>query len=284
MQFTIFQSTEPILLDASPDGLWNLLEIILIFAFLAVGVFFFVKYSRGKATAPASVNLFNIGYGFFFIFTGINQLLYMADGIPNFIPALDIFLTDGEISVNLFFVETPLRTQIMFMMVLLIWSVTPVIYAIEKYLKNRPQTPIFKYSMGVGIIFTGIVIYFFVINRYLAPGGFSGTHLVYEGETTTLTGQVINILFIVIALLVILDSLLLIWNFIIFYFIMIIKSTGAMRTKAVLIFLGFLFLYGGLAGGNLLKPDLIGYAILIGPITFIIGMILLVIGFNKKIL
>ena len=73
------------IVDASPDGLWNIAQTLLIFLFLAVGAFFLFKYFRGKETELKSANQINIGYGFFFIATGLNQLVYAITSVLGFL-------------------------------------------------------------------------------------------------------------------------------------------------------------------------------------------------------
>ena len=77
-------------------------------------------------------------------------------------------------------------------------------------------------------------------------------------------------------------------NFIIFYLILAHQSPkGPLKTKALLIFFGFLLFYTALIAGNGSKYSLDeiynGWLILLGPIGFIFGNIILIWGFNKKV-
>ena len=88
-------------IDLTPAGLWNLYQILLLFLFLAMGIFFILKYCRENQKELKSLNQINIGYAIFFIASGLNQFVYIIALVPNFWPAVDEFI--GQTSITLFF-------------------------------------------------------------------------------------------------------------------------------------------------------------------------------------
>jgi hypothetical protein len=270
-------------ISMTPTGVWNLLAIILTLVFIGVGFYFLAKFLQNKENSQESTNKFNIGYAFFFWATGLNQFLYICDDIVGLAPTLDLFLSNGELYLYIGAIAISIKTQILLMISLLILSATPLSKSIDLYLKNHPKAPVYKLSLAAFILSSIIFIIFFVINRFNAPGGLTGPEISFTGDTSTSIGQIINILLIIAAIYIFIVTLILIWNFFIFYLILAMKSISSMRVKSLLIFFGILILYIGLFVGNLLKPDLEGWSILFGPILFLIGMIVLIFGFNKKV-
>jgi hypothetical protein len=272
-------------IDGTPMGVWNLLELVLTIVFFLIGFYFIAIYFKARKNAIASVNQFNIGYAFFFWANALNQLIYIVDEIPGLVPQLDLFLSEGEVVLYLgTLLIFPLKTQIVMMLFLLFLSIVPLMRFIELYLKNNQKMPVFKLSV-VGIILLAIIfVVFFMINRAIAPGGFTGPDVLYQGGTSSVPELILNFVLVVISLFIFVVTLLIVWNFFIFYLQFAFKTIGAMRAKSLMIFVGILLLYTGLGVGNLLKPDLTGWAILMGPIMFLMGMIVLIFGFNKKVL
>jgi hypothetical protein len=270
--------------NTTPIGVWNILEVLLTLIFFLMGFFFLVKFMNGRSSGLESTNRFNIGYAFFFWANAINQLIYIAESIPELFPRFNSYIYKGTYYLFVFeFEPIALKTQIILMVLLLLISIGPVMSSIELYLKNRKNQPLFKATMFGIVVLSLIFMIFFIYLRAIHPEGITGPDLLYTGQVETAGGIVTNILLIFVALYILVLMIILIWNFVIFYLILAIKSApGAMRNKSLLIFFGIMALYGGLMVGNLLRPDLTGWTILMGPIAFLIGMILLVIGFNKK--
>ena len=173
------------------------------------------------------------------------------------------------------------------MIILIFLAIVPLMYPLDKYVKNRPKTPVFKISLITLIIQIVGYCWLYIINRILAPGGITGSQLIYDGDVSTGIGQVENVFFLIFVVFQILILLLLMWNFVVFYFILAIKSpTGVLRTKSILIFVGIMLLYLALFVGNVYVPTMriyhLGYLILLPPITFVIALLLIFAGFNKR--
>lgn len=277
----------------TPYGLWNIMEFILTALFFTQFLYFFHKYRKEKKNgAMSSVCQFDLVYAIFFLATTINQIFYIMDTIKDLAPKFDFFISNGDMLIYLGSIEISLSNQNIQMLVLLFLALSPAMYPIEKYLQNKSKPLIFYLACIATILLMCLYLGVFVIGRALAqPDGFNGEILVFSGENTTMLGKVMNILLLTIALYTILVALIVILNFIFFYLILAIKTTGPLRTKALLIFIGFLLFYGALIIGNGLKskfddPDefLGGWLMLGGPIAFLIGNAILFLGFNKKVM
>ncbi len=273
-------------IDGTPEGVWNLMEVILTVIFFFMGFYFFKKYKTGKEEGIKSQNDFNLGYAFFYWAIVLHQFFFFTDSIPNFIPPLKNFLSNGEFYLYISGLDRiGLKTQIVLMIVLLIVSATPLMKSIEKYLQQRENVPVYKATYAAGIMLTIVFIIFFVVNRGIAPLGFEGQELKYVGGTDGTPGKIINWFLIIFCIYILIIAIIIVYNILVYWLILTIKSPkGAFRVKSLLIFLGVLTLYIGLFVGNLLRPDLEGWLILIGPIFFLVGMVLLIIGFKKEIL
>jgi hypothetical protein len=260
------------LIDGSPDGLWNLLETILTVLFFAIGFYFLSKYYKDRGKDVQSVNVLNIGYAIFFWGTGINQFVYLINYNPEIWPTIDNFIGTGNFYMWLGSTETTieLNTQVMSMILIMFLTVLGLLYGQDKYLKNDEKLKVFKLVILTTIfIIIPEFVWYFIINRDAL-----------EGQTLA-PGE--NIFLMIINGFAALVLAVIIWNLIIFYFIMAVKSPkGFMKTKASLIAFGIFLLYFGLFGGNLGKNFLDGYLILLGPIIFFIGLLSLFIGFNKE--
>ena len=218
-----------------------------------MGIFFILKYCCENQKELKSLNQINIGYAIFFIASGLNQFVYIIALVPNFWPAVDEFI--GQTSITLFFgsnLPFPLLNQYMIIVILFILSIGPQMYPMDKYIKNRPKVPVFKISMIALILQIGIYLWLFIVNRALAAGGISGSNLLFEGDISSMLGQVWNILLIIYCIFQIFVLLLIMWNFVIYYLILAIKTpAGIVRTKSVLIFIGIVLLYLSLFVGNI---------------------------------
>jgi hypothetical protein len=264
----------------TPELLWNICELILTILFFAFGFYFLSKYMKEKDNDVKSVNLMNIAYAMFFWGTGVNQFLYLVDNIPEIWPTVYNFIGTGGFEIYLFTDDLPIdiNTQVVVLVLVTFLSTLGLVYAQDKYIKGNDKVPVFKLILLTEIfIIIPEFVWYFIIGRINAP----------EGQILSYTSCVDcteNIFLLIINAIATFVLVILVWNIIVFYIIMAFKSPkGHMKTKSSLIAMGILLLYGGLFGGNLGSNFLEGYLNLLGPILFFIGLIILFIGFNKKI-
>jgi hypothetical protein len=268
----------------TPDYVWNLLELILTIVFLVVGTGFFIKFYREHETAPKSLNQFDLGYAFLFWAITINQFVYLTDSIPDLLPNLHSYFSEGEFVLFLGVTDFYIKTQLIAMIILLLLTFTPIMQPIERYLKNKEKPKIYYVSIVALILSSIVFIFLFFINRYIAPGGLTGADILNKGQVETIGGQILNVVMIILTIYIVLITLVLIVSFIGIYLKLAIKSPGAMRTKALYIFIGVVTVFVGFFFWNLAKNEMEGWIILGGPITFLFGMVLLIIGFTRKII
>lgn len=283
----IFQTIDPV-----AQLLWEILEVFLTLVFLGQGIYFLKKFIKEKEDSNLiSLAKIDFGYAIFFFMTTINQFIYLADyNLWGLTPQLDNFFSHGTFRIFFYIggIYFDLDNQIFMMIILFFYSLTPIMYPLEKYIQHKEKTPIYKLAWITTALITFLYVLIYIIGRGLAPSGFNGTELLWSGEITTTLGNIINIIFVVIMCLTLLTLLFLILNFVIYYLVLALKSPkGPLRSKSLLIFLGFIFFYGALVLGNGLKSEIEevfgGWLILSGPIGFFIGNIILIWGFNKKV-
>ncbi|MBD3351481.1 MAG: hypothetical protein GF364_08335, partial [Candidatus Lokiarchaeota archaeon] len=240
--------------------LWEILEVVIFVLFIVQGVYFLRKYFKEKDGELESIAQIDLGYAVFFFMITLNQFIYLADyDLWNLFPILNQFFTFGEYEIFFYIGDLSfgLDHQIYLMIVLFFYGFTPIMYPLEKYIMRKEKTPIFKMSLISTIILTGIYIWIFVIGRALAPAGFSGDQILWQGEIDTLPGNIINIIFLIVALFGMITLLQEISNFVQYYLDLAVKSPkGPLKTKALLIFFGFCLFYGALVIGNGTKHQL----------------------------
>ncbi|MHA1338885.1 MAG: hypothetical protein ACTSRZ_02775 [Promethearchaeota archaeon] len=281
------------ILQISPmaDFAWNLSELMILILFIIQGIYFFNKFLKERRGELKSLAQIDFGYSIFFFMSALNQLIYLMDAnIFGWFESADFFISHGSFHIYVYITSEGigLKNQIVLMIVLFFYSLVPITYPLEKYVQQKEKLLKFKFGLIMTIILTILYVIVFVLGRYLAPGGFTGSDILWTGEINTIIGNIINIIVIIIALLSIISLFQLLSNFVAYYLELAKKSPkGPLKTKALAIFFGFILFYGALVIGNGLKPDLEkfanGWMALLGPIGFVIGNFVLIYGFNKKV-
>lgn len=270
----------------SPLGIWNIFEIIIFFAFIAQGIFFVVNYKRQKTQgASKGFQQITIGYAFFFFANAANQFVYIFDSIRDLWHPVSAFIYSGEFFLYLGSIAISLKTQIVLMVMLLFFGVNPVIKPLELYIENRAKAPVYKMGTIGLILCAAVFVVFLLVGRIFSPTGPIGDRLLWADTLSWPGGLVINYGLLAVMLYIIVVMLLIMAKFVGHYLVMSIKSPpGALRSKALIIFVSFLLFYGALFIGNGLKDvETQGWLILGGPITFLVASLVLMYGFNKKI-
>jgi hypothetical protein len=206
--------------------------------------------------------------------------MYLQLNNPEIIPIMANFVRTGNIDL-FFFTEDliiDINTQVVLLTFFVFLSVLPMMYALDKFLRNRPNVPIFKLTLfGMFGLILPVLVVCFIVNRIYAP---SGSTLAFTGCPWCWQNFVLMAFIIGITII----FFILIRNFVIFYIQLAIKlPKGAPKTKTSLIAGGILLMYLGLFGANLLKNSLNGtIGMLMGPVVFIISLLILFAGFNMK--
>ena len=92
-----------------------------------------------------------------------------------------------------------------------------------------------------------------------------------------------QVFILILALVFVAGFITSIFVFIGLYLNIAIKSTGIIRKKGICVSLGILLFFIAVLGGNLTRYAFIGTPLeLIGPIALLIGLIIMVYGFNLK--
>jgi len=249
------------------SGIWLVLEWIIFIMMVGPAPLFFVsKYRKDKAKGNKGGAAFNLGYFFFFIFTALNQLIYIIDATSEYSAAIgwDQILDAEIISTVLF--DFALKSQIILMLCLFFWSFVPIMFPIEKYIRKSEMYPI-TILLLIGAITSAIL--WFVFCYLLIP------------QPLELIG--LQIIIAIILLISVVGLLISILAFLYFYLKVAISSTGAVRKKAFLVTFGIFFIYFSLIGGNLTRPNVTDTPFeLIGPICLILGIVILIYGFKLK--
>jgi len=271
---------------------WEVLEFIILILFIFQGIYFLIKFFKEKKKNLKSLSQIDLGYSIFFFATALNQLVYLFDAnVFGWFPNANFFISNGEFNVYIYIsnIELGLKNQIILMILLFFYSFVPITYPLEKYIQQKQKLTKFKFSLLITIILTIFYLVIFVLGRYLSTEGFKGIQIKWSGEINTIGGNILNIIIIIIAILTLISYFQLLINFIGNYIIIAKNSPkGALKTKSLSIFFGFLLFYTALIAGNGFKGELEnvlnGWGILIGPIGFILGNFILIYGFNKKVI
>jgi len=246
---------------------WLILEwIIFILMIGPLPLFFFSKYRKDKAAENKGGAAFNLGYVLFFVFTSLNQLVYLIDANSAYQEAVgwvEILVIDVEFPLLL---GLNLDSQIVLMVFLFFCGFLPIMFPVEKYIQKWEKYPITKLVI-IGAIGTGLLWLLFCYLQLPQP-------------IDSIPYQIVNAVLLLLGLVGFLISFL---AFIRFYLKLAIASTGAIRKKSLIITFGILFMYVSLIGGNLSRNNFIGTPLeLLGPVLLILGIIILIYGFQIK--
>ncbi len=226
------------------------------------------------------------------------QIIYCIDNIPiidQWIPLnnydllhfLQNYFSNGVFIIDYYIVDFPLTHMSMLQMSTFVMSFLFIMYPIEKYLRNRERKTMF-YIVILTSIYTNIIyIIIFFLGRSLATDGLSGTELYWTYAIPVLNFVLaISIYFI---LGVVGYSLLLT----LYYYMVLIRQSpkGPLRTKALLIWIGFILFYGAQFGNSLVYTHLMDFLldwnlwiIVLAALMFITGNSILTWGFRKNVL
>ncbi|MHA1293196.1 MAG: hypothetical protein ACTSQJ_11050 [Promethearchaeota archaeon] len=246
--------------------IWLIFEWI-IFILMAVPVpfFFYKQYRKDKAEGNKGAAAFNLGYMLFFIFTSLNQLVYIIDAVDVYSSSIGWDIVLAKSVKNILVYEYNLKSQIILMFCLFFCSFLPIIYPVEKYIQKN-DTFIVSILIFISAIATGISWFIFCYLRIPQPD--------------------ILFFYIIVGIMVLISLfsfLISVIAFIYFYIKLAAKSTGAVRKKALIVTFGILFMYISLIGGNLTRPNVLGTPLeLIGPICLLLGIVILIYGFKIK--
>ncbi|MHA1730901.1 MAG: hypothetical protein ACTSU5_03115 [Promethearchaeota archaeon] len=249
------------------EVIWDYAEILLVPVMFSVAGFFLWNALKSRREGVASTASFQLGYFFFFLVNGINQLSYVAFEVDGFWPAFREVLRLPDLGVVLFGTNVKLKSQILFMMACFFFAFAPCMYPVEKYLRQRERFPLFWMGVASGALTFGLWLAWYPFGLYSDSPAVA--YLLGAG-----------MLFAVVTALV--DFVL----FIGIYFQLARTTPGEVRKKSLYIALGILLLYLSLLVGNALKStlkDLNPWLVLVGPVSLLLGMVVLVAGFNKKI-
>lgn len=247
--------------------IWLMLEwVIFIMMILPLPIFFYFKYREDKIAENKGSMAFNLGYMLFFIFTSLNQLIYIIDAVSDYSTVIgwNEILSRGI--QNTVLIEFELKSQITLMLCFFFLSFIPIMYPIEKYLRKSEKFPT-SVLLGIGAAISGILWLIFC----------------YFGIPQPLEIIWLQVVIAIILLIACAGLLISIIAFLFFYLKVAINSTGAVRKKSLIVTFGIFFMYFSLIGGNLTRPDVIGTALeLIGPVFLVVGIIVLIYGFKIK--
>jgi hypothetical protein len=229
-------------------------------------LFFYSKYKEDKAVENKGGMAFNLGYMIFFIFTSLNELVYIIDAIGEYSAVLgwDPILAAGITNTLVF--EYTLKSQIIIMLCLFFWSFVAIMYPIEKYIQKKKKFTV-TILLLIGGIGSGLLWFIFCYLRVPLS-----VELIW---LQIIIGLVFGISIIGLAISVLAFSY--------FYLKLAFSSTGIIRKKSFIIFFGLFFMYFSLIGGNLFRPDVEGTLLeLMGPIALMLGIFVLIYGFRLK--
>ena len=93
--------------------IWLALQIIIFFIMIGpIPLFFYIKYKQDKASQEKQGMNFNLRLIFFFIFTAINEIVYIIEAVPELSSA--ILGWNGIFDIKLYntlFIDIPLETH-----------------------------------------------------------------------------------------------------------------------------------------------------------------------------
>ncbi len=252
------------MMQIGPETVWEYTEVVLIPLMFAVSIFFLVKAQKERAAGNPGTAKFDLGYGIFFAINAVNQIAYVSDSIWGFLPQFREILK-REVTMIVFGFDIGLSSQIVFMMACFLWSFTPLIYPVEKFIQNSRKLILTK----IAVVASGLVTVFWVVFYLLQ---------------VPLVNGVMDIFLAIVIVFVLLVCLVLLVLFLGVYIGVARKTPGSVRMKAITIASGIILMYASLLLGNLLRGEglLPGYFILLGPALLTLGMLLLVVGFSKK--
>ncbi len=247
--------------------IWLIMQWILFgLMIVPVPIFFYLQYRKEKANGNKGGMAFNMGYVLFFIFTSLNQLVYIIDATEIYKEILGLGpILDAGVDHDLIYPFT-LKSQIILMLFYFFCSFMPIMYPVEKYIQKWKKYPVSKILL-IGTLFSGIIWLLFCYFRIPQP-------------LESIPYQVVLLVLILISFLGLLTAIVLFYYF---YMKLAFSSTGIVRKKAIIVSFGIFFMYFALIIGNLSRPDVMGTIFeLIGPITLIFGILILVYGFKLK--
>jgi len=219
--------------------------------------------------------MFNLGYGMFFLVQCINQLFYMflsiSNGSVQFTPDMHDYLTQSAL-ILVIGMNKPLfklAFQIYYMFIFFQVSFLFILYPTEKHLRNSKKYPV-SFLLGLSIVFA----IFLLVTSHFIPSDFA----LISSPVLGVFGIIDPIMAVEILIAFLLGMIMAV----IYYFIIGVKTTGEVRRKSFLTAIGFIIWFLSVIVGNVLKPGMHGALILIGPIMFYAGTIILVYSFLQK--
>ncbi|GAB4317439.1 MAG: hypothetical protein Kow0069_20200 [Promethearchaeota archaeon] len=251
---------------ATPDGVWNVAEILLVPGMLGASLFFLLRYGSDKRAGVKSTASFNLGYALFFAFNALNQFSYVVYSIEELAiwPAFRTALRLPDVRISPFGLGVPLKSQILFMMACFFASFSPCVYSLERYVQNKSRHPL----TWCGVV-SGALCFAFWVTWYLAGVWVEAEALYYAIG--------LGVLFVGATFLV--DVLV----FVGVYLKLAKDTPGVVRKKSLVIAVGILFMYFSLVGGNMMKGEVEGWWVLVGPVALTGGILVLLYGFAKRI-
>jgi|SRR5271157_734215 len=254
--------------------IWNFMEIGIFFILLVFGILFLWLYLKKRKETPVMAN-FNLGYGFFFLVQCVNQLFYMFLVISNgsllFTPEMHDYLVQSAL-IFIVGMSKPLiklAFQIFYMFIFFQISFLFVLFPTEKYLRNSKKYPV-SILLGLSIVFGT----FLLVVAHFVPSDYT----LIPGSLMILLGILDPVMVAEILLAFLLGMIMAV----IYYIIIGAKTTGELRRKSFLTAFGFIIWFLSVVIGNLLKPSMHGISILIGPVMFYAGTIILMYSFLRK--
>ena len=170
---------------ASPyTFIWLILQWIVFCMMIGIATpFFFLKFRKDKDAENKGGAAFNLGYTLFFLFTSLNQLIYIIDATSEYSAAIgwDPILYAGITNTVLF--RFTLKSQITIMLCLFFFSFVGIMFPIEKYLRKSEKYPI-TILLLIGGTTSGIIWMIFCL--FLVPQPLEMIGTVYSISYTLL--------------------------------------------------------------------------------------------------
>jgi hypothetical protein len=256
------------------ESIWNILEIGILFILAFFGAYFIRRYIKKRAINKIQAR-FNLGYGLFFIIQSINQVFYLLSSVSNgstfLVPEIHDYLV-REAPILLFGMDKPLFRldfQIYFMFIFFQLSFLLILFPTEKYLRNSK-----KYPVSALLVLSIVFLTFILTLGHFIPSDFASI----PDTMKPALGIIHPILMIEILLTFALSMVVAV----VFYIIIGVKTTGELRRKSFFTAFGFIIWFMSVIVGNVIKPYLDGFLILIGPMMFYCGTFMLVYSFVRK--
>src|SRR5271157_8494 len=251
----------------SSEKVWLVSQLIITLSLIFMVIFFYAQAVRHRLLI--SQKHFHLCLGTFVLFNTITQTLWTADKFY-----IDLYLQQAAPTPTgsaIFSFVIPFMgtgSFIPFLALMFLWSFVPVCWSSEKYARNskRKSATLINLISAVALsIFIASIPLFF---PEVADGAIPKNASIYETLAFVSYG---------IMLLSAIGIILFLFLIIGFYVAIAAKSSGALRTKSLFISFGFIFVFVGL---GLTQVRVVGWLILISPVTVILGLIMLAAGYR----